>query len=556
MAEGRCPRRFHLSSLDPGVGKTSLSVAFVNRLLASPAHDGVAVLVCLSRLVEVESFVEQLRGVHDQVAVHTSDDGLNALTMTPAARARVLITTHQMIERRCQNRRFAEAETFHHEGLPREVRIWDEAMLPGDVVTLSSDQLAALRGPCRKLHPGTAEAVEALEAALRSCDHGATFETPVLVGASASCLTALTQEANGQTAETASALLYLSGRKVAISRSHHGVISALDYRDALPADLAPAVILDASGRVRHTYRLQERHRGDLVRLRAAPKDYAKLRVHVWDRGGGKASWGRDGEDLLRGIVAAIDGKPDEPWLVIHHKDCLSGRLPQRVRSLARGAGDRLRFIHWGAHHGINDHADVPNVILAGTLFLPAPIYEGRARLAADMRLGQPLPDGELEALIRGVHADAVLQGLSRAGVRLSIGGGFAPCEAWIIASPRSGIRKLLPAIFPGCRVERWRPVRKAPTGRVAEAIEVLERHLAASPDAPLMLADLRKRLGIDSPSNFRRAIRRHPDFIEALDELGLEEAAIDGARHANAIARVSALFPPVDDDDRDGVWRC
>lgn len=65
LAENSLPPRVHLSSLDTEVGKTTL----LKSLLFSPDHEDVAVLVCLSLLVEVErmqaiqpEFCSQTRG--------------------------------------------------------------------------------------------------------------------------------------------------------------------------------------------------------------------------------------------------------------------------------------------------------------------------------------------------------------------------------------------------------------------------------------------------------------------------------------------------------------
>ena len=54
MSEGSLPPQFHLSSLDPGVGKTTLIKHFIEALLTSRRHEDVSVLVCLSRLEEVD----------------------------------------------------------------------------------------------------------------------------------------------------------------------------------------------------------------------------------------------------------------------------------------------------------------------------------------------------------------------------------------------------------------------------------------------------------------------------------------------------------------------
>ena len=62
----------------------------------------------------------------------------------------------------------------------------------------------------------------------------------------------------------------------------------LDYRDTIPSDLAPMVILDASGRCRHTYRLMEEEwRENLVRLKEVCKDYSNLEINVWPCGGAR-----------------------------------------------------------------------------------------------------------------------------------------------------------------------------------------------------------------------------------------------------------------------------
>src|SRR5437879_2914514 len=57
----------------------------------------------------------------------------------------------------------------------------------------------------------------------------------------------------------------------------------------LPEELVPAVILDACGRVRQTYKFWAEERGSLVRLKPAVRDYGKLTVHVWDRGAGRST---------------------------------------------------------------------------------------------------------------------------------------------------------------------------------------------------------------------------------------------------------------------------
>ena len=95
MAEGRCPPKMFLSSLDPGVGKTQTVIQFVRALLASEAHQDVGVLLCMSRLDEIGTVADEMALSPTDYAVLTSDRELNkrGLGSTQANEARVLFTT-------------------------------------------------------------------------------------------------------------------------------------------------------------------------------------------------------------------------------------------------------------------------------------------------------------------------------------------------------------------------------------------------------------------------------------------------------------------------------
>jgi hypothetical protein len=136
-----------------------------------------------------------------------------------------------------------------------------------------------------------------------------------------------------------------------------------------------------------------------------------------DQGGGKDAWNRNGDQLLNEVVAKINTKPNERWLVVHHK----GKLPRQVRDMVNGDPDRISFVNWGAHQGTNSFADISNVILAGTLFLPEWRYEGLAHLCANLPMDVELPDILVRKMKAGEHMNLILQALCRASVRRSIG---------------------------------------------------------------------------------------------------------------------------------------
>jgi hypothetical protein len=290
--------------------------------------------------------------------------------------------------------------------------------------------------------------------------------------------------------------------------------------------LAPLVVLDASGRIRETYRQWEENRGGLTPLKSARKRYDNLTVHCWQTGGGKSAFRQNGRILLDSIASIINTKPDEQWLVVHHKDGIGVNFEEAVRGLVSGNEDRVRFIHWGAHQATNDYSEVPNVILAGTLFYRPSYYEALARLAADLRPAQ----GAIEsaAVELGEHRHLVLQALCRGRVRKCQDNMCAPCNAYIIAATRSGIPEALPEIFPGCRVVRWQPVQKALSGKVKEAAEYVIHWFEKKPDGLLRFNVVQRAIGINDAATFRNDVRRHPDFREALANHDIAEAQVLG----------------------------
>ena len=203
-----------------------------------------------------------------------------------------------------------------------------------------------------------------------------------------------------------------------------------------------------------------------MRLPSASKRYDNLIISVWNTGGGKRSFREKGMTLIDGIAATIATRPDEPWLVVHHLDIEHLDFQQAIRDRVSMWTD-VRFVHWGAHDATNEFADIPNIILAGTLFYRPSVYEARGRLAS----GHPSSEGKFDVkdfaqVMAGEHRHLILQALCRGAVRKCIGDACPPCRAYIIASSRSGIPDSLKEIFPGAQVVPWRPVKKPLKGKV------------------------------------------------------------------------------------------
>ncbi|KIC14077.1 hypothetical protein RA21_20660, partial [Leisingera sp. ANG-DT] len=317
MAEGSAERCVYVSSLDPGMGKTTSLIGFLRQLMLSPRPHDAAVLVCLSRKAEIERIVKDAGLQEADFAVLTSDGAINAMSATPTGAARVLFTTQQMLQSRLRGGRFEKCSRFHYQGFPREVRIWDEAMEPGRVVTLSTDDIGGLLGVLRRFSVDFADRVDCLMDGLRKAEIGSMFRFPDLDENILQRAIAMTEGEKKK--PNLEALAEMSGREVRVSSGWGNQRVAVIAEVLLPDDLAPVLVLDASARVRETYKLWQEQRGGLVYLPTATKDYSPLTIHVAQKGAGKGSWICGGEVLPKIVAEMRREKFQESCLIVHHK---------------------------------------------------------------------------------------------------------------------------------------------------------------------------------------------------------------------------------------------
>lgn len=548
MTEGTASPHFFLSSLDPGVGKTTTLIHFVQHLLRSEQHRDVSVLLCFSQREEIKKLVEEMGLAETDFAVFTRGEEYTGLSWTKPNDARVLFTTQEMIRRHCRGGSFRDAKAFHYNGAVRAVRIWDEEMLPGSVVSLSTDQLASLREPLRQTHPALAERVVGLERELEASGGKGSFTWPDVEEATGISQLAAQRGLDKRRVEHLDSLYALSGRRVLLRKPNNAreVITALDNRDAIPDDLAPAVILDASGRVRAAYEQWEKATGKLKRLPSVTKSYRNLTVHVMDKGAGKTAWTLNGGALAGEVARMIDSKPEEEWLVIYHKGVNGGGIPDQIRGLLSSNPDRVHFLNWGKHKGTNEFRHIQNVILAGLHNHPDTDYEMKARYFNGVPNGQQVSKTLVQEIEAGEQKHHILQALCRSSVRQGNGHDCGPCNAYIIAPKRSGVRGFLPEVFPGCTIGTWEPAKRKLTGWVADAVAKVKTFFVENPDGVFLYSDLRDAIGISDTSNFNKRVRRHESYKLELDRLGIEEVSTSNHRHRNALARKPQLFGPVE----------
>jgi hypothetical protein len=169
--------------------------------------------------------------------------------------------------------------------------------------------------------------------------------------------------------------------------------------------------------------------------------------------------------------------------------------------------------------------------------MPEGHYQGLTFASAGLAVHSELPPSLIDEVQVGEYCDLVLQALCRGAARGSDGSQCKPCNAYLIASKRSGIRRSLPKLFPSCRVVDWQQRHKPLRGKVADAVTHIEKRLSFDPQATITFTELMRTLKIADKSNFNRTIRRHPEFELVVERLGLVEVETEGANVMNALRR-------------------
>lgn len=281
------------------------------------------------------------------------------------------------------------------------------------------------------------------------------------------------------------------------------------------------------------------------------RNYRNLTVRVMDRGSGKTAWWSNGEALSLEVAKLIDRKPDEEWLVIYHEGVNGGAIPDQIMGLLSSDPSRVRFLNWGKHQGTNEFRLIRNVIIAGLNNHQQIDYEMKARHYSQVPNDQDVPKTLVDDMQAGEHKHHILQALCRSALRQGSGLECGPCNAYIIAPERSGVRKLLPQVFPGCKVGTWKPTKQKAKGKVQEALTYVQMYFEDYPDGVLLLKELRSVIGYNNAFNFNNRIRNRDIFKAGLEKLGVEEVIYGKGRHYNALCKQDSDCNPFADDEDD-----
>ncbi|WAT18192.1 hypothetical protein OZN62_01030 [Aurantiacibacter sp. MUD11] len=538
---GELPASYYLLSLDPGMGKTAACAAFLRAWREAGYKPASSILVGVSTIDELKFFAAASGLPSYDFGVLTSEEEANALGQPSDlhGEARVLFTTQQMIRSRTKGKDFADASEFHYQERPRLLRLWDEDILPSAGVVLRRDTLFGLVAPLRPEFPEFVRALEDFAASLGEGQVGQVIKVPFdLTLSSGQAYVASRQIATEHERNALEHLILMAGADMLLQHSDRYGLELVGSTPALPADIAPLVVMDASGRVRTTYQLWEENRGDLVRLPGASNDFQQLNVHLWKRPAGKDALRSSGsrDEIAAAIADALARDPDGEWLILSYKDSLDdlARAVERFRSPSHTP--KLHWLHWGRHRATNAFRDINNIVIVGqNAYRPAD-YLGLTLAASGLPLRSNSPH-DTAATREGEYRHHLLQAACRASVRKASGGLAGQCNAFVITS-QGNAEQMLETVFPGHNLIRWQEDEPA-NGQVAQAIAYLQQVVDHDEFEEMSKQALREALGIRAASNLRQNVLDTERFRRFLAANGLEMTT-------RTIRRVECAFDPID----------
>jgi hypothetical protein len=523
MLDGTSKRHYFLSSLDPGVGKSSAIIdwitEYMNMYKDGQCPDGV--VICLERKSEIERYVKDSKLDHASFGVLVGNDEpeLNALGVGDGnqQKAVVLFTTQEQIRRRTKGCSIDDVEVFSYNGKPRRVKVWDESLMIGKGIVLNPLAIGATFLPLSRVSKEHVSAAEELMTVLKACV-GESIILPVLPELPRDFLVNLR---DSRERDLIDMIWKLSGLTVKIKKEGEYNI-VIDCLKTLPCNFPPCLVLDASRRLKKTYDIQHSRFGNVVDLPTGEKSYRNLTVNVWDRSAGKGIY-KELSEIMPDIVDVIKERNGEEFMFLMHKDYVEDVKYELRKRLLEVDQDLFKYCTWKQHTATNDFKDIHNVIMLAPLECPDSVYEAETKAAGLMTADSGIvpPQDLVNEVKLGEMCSDILQGFTRSAIRQSEGDTCPPCRVWMIAHPSRGLRRELPKIFPDCVVMDWKTKGFKLTRKQQEIFDLIKatKETLAAGTQSFPATPVRNALRMIS-AQFKRALE-HPSLKKALDSIGL-----------------------------------
>ncbi|WP_197075581.1 hypothetical protein [Sphingomonas sp. Ag1] len=521
---GALERKYYLSSLDPGCGKTESIISFLKAWKNEGYSPASGVLISFGSKDQILSFIGRLDSLKIPYSCLTSDDDINRCGngVYNTGSSHVLITTHQMIRSRCKGTSFEHLEEFFFDDKPRALRIWDEGLVKAEPLSIKVLDLQFVASILRPPYRRFAEDLVSLAA---SAINGKAGDRFTVSGDMTSSARAICIAKPGYLPKEALRTLeaIAKARGISLRLGSYGGTSSLALVgacDPLPDDFAPAFILDASGRVRGTYAIWEDTCGDLVRLPSKANDYSSLTVHLWRIGSGNdALLDADrSRTIFREVAKVIEEDRYEPTLQISKMpDDRLDTFKLTKDHLSRHDDVELEFLHWGGHLATNKYNTIERVIMIGAYDYGRQARDALASAAAGCT-GIAPDEKVAKSLLKSEYQHNLLQGLMRSNARNAKKGVCGKCEAYVVV-PEYITPADIEKVFPGCTVKIWCDPPALSTGE-QRMVDAISRLLSASSTGKIRKGLVTKEAGVDK-SFISRALKKL-EVREKLHSLGIE----------------------------------
>lgn len=509
--------------IDTGLGKSTLIKSFLRLWKAEGFKPEGSILVALKTKAEIEGFTRACGLDDSDFAVFTADERLNALGMgiNKYDSAKVLFTTHAMIEAKTERNRFEKARGFYYQGKRRSLCIWDERANRACNIHLTCDDLFKLVGEVRPYYPEWAGVVEAFTETCKKKSDGTVVIVPVDFGSAKRFKPAPNRAPilNNRLKDIYRMLKRAQGKKVMVCAGKQYGTTLIGAGSALPDDIGPMFVFDGSARIGDTYELWAKT-GNLTIMPPVVRSYSKLTIRLWkmDSGNTVLQDADKKHHLLKAIATALN-EDSEPTLLIGKmaKSPLFD-LENDLRAYLRKPDD-LVFRHWGVHYGTNEFAGYKQLVVIGT-HQNRDTVDKSIYLAASGVDAHAIEGDEWVRIGRAEMKQNLLQAISRGYLRNGRDGECGECVVYLIAPPTCDPEGMVREVFPGCVVEEWRPYEVALKGQAKRVFEVINKMVEEGRVGRIEKQEIREAVPITMPSRLAKVLA-NPVLVRKLRNIGI-----------------------------------
>jgi hypothetical protein len=521
---------FYILSADAGSGKSTTVHKFIRQWKSEGFWGDGSIIVFLATFNEIDSYIHGCGLAEGDYACISSDEKYNGygLGRHRAGKAKILFTTHEQARRRiAEMGGFEAADLFYYRGRPRPLRLWDEGLDAARPVTFSLNSLDALPAALSGVKGGRKliAALRPLRLAEEQLKVGFTFTIPPELGELAGNMALNLKGAvvPQYVIKTLEGLSALAGQPAILREDSREGFVFVGIGQPLPDDLAPLIVLDASARLRPSYRYWADRCSNVISLPPATADYSSMELHWWNKGAGKSVLANPVErECIVAAAADLLNSNDEEWLVIHQKAVqpYATRPAYCVASEIRGRlhnEGRVTFVHWGRHLASNEHRHIRNVLIIGGNHYPQQSYEAIYAAAAG-RLDN-INDQAVRHISAFEFAHHVYQAACRSNLRNMDHETAGQAKVFLICSNAAGKRQAIEQAFPNCAVHDWTPVPRKRTKKEQKVIDAIAS-LFGSDDGQITLKALIDACG-GKDSQYLREIWGRPAVIKFMSKYGI-----------------------------------